>query len=121
MFGSFLPSAWSSTKAYSGRGSRHCYAITWFHFSGNPVYRELTEVNERVVSDGPRYIIKSSGLLNHAGIPQAKATLGNTGDCERNSFWGCDDVAFKQVSHARSLIGHLHSGTNFPILPFIRD
>ena len=27
MFGSFLPSAWSSTKAYSGRGSRHCYAI----------------------------------------------------------------------------------------------
>jgi len=27
MLGSFFPSAWSSTKAYLGRGSRHCYAI----------------------------------------------------------------------------------------------
>src|SRR5260221_8539368 len=31
LFGSFLPSLWSSTTTvYSGRGSRHCYAIMWF-------------------------------------------------------------------------------------------
>ena len=30
MFGSFLPSLWSSrTKVYPARGSRHCYAIMW--------------------------------------------------------------------------------------------
>src|SRR5258708_1442180 len=30
LFGSFLPSLWSSTTTvYSGRGSRHCYAIKW--------------------------------------------------------------------------------------------
>src|SRR4051794_6360770 len=47
MFGSSLPSLWSSTKVYSGRGSRHCYAIMWFlgpiqfHLSGKRVNQEL--------------------------------------------------------------------------------
>ena len=47
MFGSFLPSAWSSTKAYSGRGSRPCYAIKFpaskFNLDDYVVYQELSQ------------------------------------------------------------------------------
>jgi hypothetical protein len=44
---SFLPSPWSSTKVYSGRGSRHCYAIKSclaLQMSGHPTYWKLNQL-----------------------------------------------------------------------------
>src|SRR5262247_3638642 len=60
MFGSFLPSARSSTKAYSGRGSRHCYAITWFHFPISPLIEDLGQTS-------PQSPLRKSAKVGSAG------------------------------------------------------
>src|SRR5215469_3118742 len=95
MFGSFLPSAWSSTKAYSGRGSRRCYAITcpkpkqtasrseskrWTRRNGNQ-FEEVAREKTCMFRFGAGYGGRSAqGPLRTSGPPAVpgvdRATLG---------------------------------------------